>query len=96
MIRRASNIDANQPQIVKYLRIAGATIQHLHSVADGCPDLLVGFRGRNYLLEVKDGDKVPSKQSLTKDQERWHGEWRGEVFIVRSVYDALKAIGAMK
>ena len=50
-------VDSNQTRVVKALRELGATVQHLHAVGKGCPDLLVGYKGSNYLLEVKDGEK---------------------------------------
>ena len=52
-MRRAAKIDANQTEIVKALRQVGASVQSLASTGKGCPDLLVGFRGVNWLLEVK-------------------------------------------
>ncbi len=54
-MRRAANVDRNQPEIVAALRAAGATVEYLHAVGGGCPDLLVGYRGANYVLEVKEG-----------------------------------------
>ena len=77
MARRAARVDANQSTIVDDLRAIGATVQPLHAVGDGCPDLLVGYGGLNYMLEVKDGAKSPSRRKLTPDQEDWHGAWRG-------------------
>lgn len=91
---RAARIDRNQPEIVAALRAAGATVEPLHTVGDGCPDLLVGFRRANHLLEVKDGSKPPSARELTAPQIRWHIEWRGYVTVVTSVDEALAAIGA--
>ena len=94
MARRASAVDANQKLIVKALRQAGATVQHLHAVGAGCPDLLVGFRGFNHLVEVKDGHKPPSARKLTPDQVVWHDEWRGSpVHVVKSVTEALAVLG---
>jgi hypothetical protein len=92
-LRRRAKIDTNQPEIVKALRQVGASVSTLHRVGEGCPDLLVGYRGDNFLLEVKDGKKVPSKRKLTEDEKVWHGLWRGKVSIVESELDALAAIG---
>lgn len=92
MGRRASAVDRNQPEIVKDLRKAGATVQHLHTVGQGCPDILVGFRGENILMEIKDGEKPPSKQKLTDDEADWHTLWRGKVYIVRSSEEALEVM----
>ena len=89
-------VDANQPEIVKALRSVGATVQHLHEVGGGCPDTMVGFRGRNHLLEIKDGSKAPSAQRLTRHELGWHLHWQGEVHIVATVEQALRAIGAIE
>ena len=90
-MRRAAKVDANQEEIVSALRAVGASVQSLAPVGKGCPDLLVGFRGSNYLLEVKAGRGQPNDL-----QQRWHTEWCAPVFVVRCAQDALQAIGAVK
>jgi Holliday junction resolvase len=77
-------VDDNQSKVVKALRDLGATVQHLHAVGKGCPDIVVGFKGKNLLLEIKDGDK----KVLTPDQVNWHKLWKGQVSVVTSVDDA--------
>ena len=91
-MRTAAKVDANQPDIVQALRQIGATVQPIHVIGKGCPDLLVGYRGVNSLLEVKDGDKPPSARKLTPPELRWHDDWRGEVFIVKNEYEAIEVI----
>lgn len=59
----------------------------------GVPDLLVGFRGANLLLEIKDGAKQPSKRQLTPDEAAWHAKWRGQVCVVETLAEALAAVG---
>ena len=93
-MRRAAAVDANQAAIVGALRAYGASVQPLHSVGQGCPDLLVAHRGVNYLIEVKDGDKVPSARQLTEPQKVWHSCWRGQVAIANNRTEALEIIGA--
>lgn len=95
MRRTAARIDSNQPEIVQALRRVGASVAPTHMVGQGYPDLTVGFRGENFLLEVKDGAKAKSKRQLTDDEREWHLTWQGDVRIVESVQDALKAIGAI-
>lgn len=95
-MRQASKVDENQPEIVAALRKAGASVETLHAVGQGCPDLMVGYRGTNYALEVKDGRKPPSARGLTDAQLRWHSLWRGHVQIVNNVDEALAAIGIKK
>ena len=90
-----SKVDANQTEVVAALRAAGASVQHLHNVAGGCPDIAVGFRGATYLLEIKDGSLPPSGQKLTPAQEVWHRDWCGHAAIVNSPEAALAAIGAI-
>ena len=94
-MRRAAKVDANQEQIVSALRAAGATVQSLAAIGKGVPDLLVAFRDGMYLLEVKDGAKVPSKRVLTGDQVTWHAAWGCRVHVVHTPEQALAAIGAV-
>ena len=94
-MRRAAKVDANQREVVVALRGAGASVQLLHAVGEGCPDLLVGYKGLNMLLEVKDGSKPPSAQKLTPQQEIWHRDWRGHRVVVNSTEAALAAIGVI-
>ena len=86
--RVAYRVDANQPAIVAALRDIGASVQHLHMVGDGCPDLLVGFRGRTYLMEVK----ATPKSRLTPDERAWHENWRGTVYVVTSPEQAIEIV----
>ena len=87
----AKAVDKNQPAIVAALREAGATVEQLHAVGHGCPDLVVGFRGVNYLMEIKNPF---GRLKLTYSQRAWHGRWRGQVVVVSTVTGALRIIGA--
>lgn len=86
-------IDENQPLIVNALRKAGASVQTLHTIGKGCPDLLIGFRGVNYLAEVKNPKNPPSKRKLTPDEIEWFNLWKGQKQVVETVEDALNMIG---
>lgn len=79
-------IDKNQHEIVNALKQIGATVLLLSNVGKGCPDICVGFRGRNYLLEIKNGSK------LTPDQNNFHSIWRGQLSIVHTINDALTIV----
>ena len=91
-MRRAARTDSNQTEIVKALRAIGCSVQSLAAVGKGCPDLLVGWQGRNVLMEIKDGDKCPSARKLTEDETRWHAGWKGRVFVVKDVAGAIAAV----
>jgi Holliday junction resolvase len=96
-MRRAARTDENQEQIVKALRAVGASVQSLAAVGHGVPDLLVGYEGKNILIEIKDGNKTPSKRKLTDDQVKWHDNWNGgAVAVVESVDAAWAALGIMR
>ena len=81
-------VDNNQVQIVKALRDMGCTVEHLHAVGKGCPDIVIGFKGKNLLLEIKDGDK----KVLTPDQANWHKLWKGQVNVVTTIDEAKNLI----
>ncbi len=86
-------VDRNQPEIVKALRKMGATVVSLARIGEGCPDLLVGWRGRTILIEVKDGQAIPSKRLLTDDELKFQGGWTGGPIInVGSVEEALTVL----
>jgi len=87
MPKYAARIDANQPDIVKSFRKLGCSVAHIHMVGDGIPDIIVGFQGNNYLIEIKDGSKPPSKRKLTDDEQEWHDNWLGSVHIIESISD---------
>jgi hypothetical protein len=80
--------DANQAEIMRDLRKVGRSVQDLHVLGKGCPDLLVGYRGQNYLLEVKQAGC-----GLTEDELAWHELWRGQVSVVFTSEGAIKATG---
>jgi hypothetical protein len=99
--RRAARRDANEAEIIAALRAVGATVQQLSG--EDVPDLLVGFRGVDHLMEIKrplgprGGHAEGIKHvSLTPDQAKWHAAWRGRPpVVVRTVDEALAAIGAV-
>ena len=97
MRRRA---DENQAEIVADLRAIGATVEHLHEVGDGCPDIMVGWRGGNYLFEIKKPASVQFQlriraTGLTVKQQDWHDRWLGQVAVIRSIGDALDIMGVV-
>ena len=88
-LRHNARRDANEEGIVQDLLRCGCTVQRLSGKA--LPDLLVGYQGENYLLEVKT-DSGKSKPH----QLGWAAEWRGrKPRLVRSAEEALRALGAI-
>ena len=93
---RARRVDRNQLEIVRALRKIGASVHDCSRLGGGFPDLACGFLGDNHFLEVKDGAKPPSARKLTGAEEEFINNWRGTVYVVNSVDEALQAIGAIK
>ena len=86
-MRWSAKVDANQVEIVRALRQAGATITHLHAVGRGCPDIIAGYNGKNYLLEIK-----TNAGRMTPLEEDFLHTWRGQVAVVRTAEEALNVI----
>lgn len=80
--------DANESAIIAALQEVGASVVQ-NPTGKGAPDLIVGYFGETFLLEVK----MPGKK-LNAMQIKWHEAWTGQVAIVHTPIDALYAIGA--
>lgn len=94
MPRRAAKTDANQTEIIAAYRKKGASVVSLAAVGiSGVPDLLVGYGGKNYLVEVKPGDAKDKRQrELRANQKDWHKKWKGEAFLARDIEEALDVL----
>lgn len=88
-----SKQDAVAGEIVSALRNAGAIVRFVefaHGIA-GCPDVLVGYGGTTWLLELKG-----KRGRLSEAQQKFHAEWLGRggpIAVVRSIPEAFVAIG---
>lgn len=63
--RRAARNDANQRAVIEAIEAIGCLVYVIRQPVD----LLIGYRGRWVLAEVKDGDKPPSARKLRESQE---------------------------
>lgn len=86
----AHKVDVNQSEIVAELRKLGCSVCILSSVGAGCPDILCGKSGRNWLFEVKNGGK-----KLTFDEQLFHDTWNGQVNVIENTKDALVLMGVI-
>ena len=86
MTRYAKRTDANQSEVVESLReiLPEASVKVMSGAGDGFPDLAVGWKGWNFLFEVKDPEKVPSARQLTRAQQDMHSTWQGQIAVVHS------------
>lgn len=86
--------DSNQQEIIDDMRQVGITVIDISMVGNGCPDILAGYRYQTELMEIKDGNKVPSKRKLTPKEKSLHHKWRGRpIRTVKSSAEALIIFG---
>lgn len=81
--------DSTHREIVRMLEAVGASVFDSADVGGGFPDLVVGYRGKTYLMEVK-GPKGKLRASQVAFGRRWKGT---AVDVVRTAAEALIAIG---
>jgi hypothetical protein len=87
-MRLASRRDVVEREVARAFVGLGCSVWHI----DRPVDLLVGCAGRNYLVEVKSGEKGYGK-GLNANQEAFAAGWRGgRVFIARSQDDAVALV----
>jgi len=90
MIRRT---DANHKKLIDKIRqIPSASVFSTHEVGKGFPDIVVGYRGLNYMFEIKDGKKTASKKKLTQAEIKFHSNWTGQISVVEKIEDILNIL----
>ena len=93
---KALRVDHSQKEIIRALEMLGATVTVIHGIEAGIPDLLVGYRGENHLVECK----TPKIGYLSPAQKNWHARWRGgKPWVIRTaneVVDLIHTLGQEK
>lgn len=80
---RYNRRDDNEREIMDCLEKLGATVARIGE--RNIPDLLVGFQGRTYLLEIKNPQGL---NRLSPGQSEFQAWWRGgPIHTVRTVAD---------
>jgi hypothetical protein len=88
-MRNAAKVDANQAEIIETAEGIGAVATSLHRYGRGVPDLLISYRGRWFLVEVK-----TETGTLTKAEKEFiEKHWNAKVYIVRNSQQLLDALG---
>lgn len=93
-MRRAAKVDSNQSEIVAMLRKRGAVVL-ITSQLKNAFDLLVGYNGKLYIVEVKDGNKPPSARKLTAGELQCKERFERvgvKYYVVSSVEEAIELI----
>lgn len=90
MIKRT---DANHKEIIVGLRkYPVLSVFSTHMVGKGFPDIVIGYKGINYLVEIKDGAKSKSRKKLTEDEIKFHSSWNGQIIIAENIDDVLRLL----
>jgi hypothetical protein len=79
---RAKRVDANQKELVEYLRKIGVSVFLLHGVGQGFPDIACGYGGLCFLAEIK-----TEKGKDTKAQTEMMKWWTGGKYYLRNKDD---------
>ncbi len=91
---RAAKVDGNQAAFVRVLRqVPGVSVAHTHMVGDGFPDIVVGYRRLNLLVEIKDPAQPPSKRGLTPAEATFQDTWTGQYLVTTTPDDVLTVLG---
>lgn len=84
MPKYAASTDVNQKEIIDALKAIGCSVLAIRMPVD----LLVGYRKRNFLLEVK----RPGQKPRTETQRNFLADWSGQVRIVETAEEAIRLV----
>ena len=84
-------VDSNQAQIIADLKKIGVSVLNLSRVGGGCPDILVGWQGKNILIEIK-----TAKGDLNDLQIEFFEQWKGQKFVCKSINEIIEIINNKK
>jgi hypothetical protein len=91
MKRRVHRVDANQKEILQVARQMGAMALPITDLGQGAPDVLIAWRGSNYLWEIKN---KAGKNIIGKEQQDWMDNWRGQVCVIRTTQEAIEFLNS--
>lgn len=94
MARRAAKKDINHSTIAHALVDVGAVVVDVAGLP-GALDLLVGFRGRLYLLEIKQPKKRDDLTELERKTIERLQSVNAPVAVVTTIDEAYRVIGAI-
>lgn len=90
---RFKRTDNNQKKIVATLRqIPQLSVMSIAHVGGGIGDIIVGYRGKNYLFEIKNKADYKHKQ-FTEAEKEFMKNWKGQHCVIYNSDDALEILG---
>jgi hypothetical protein len=92
-MRRAARVDANQAEIVGFMRAQGASVYLIQLPVD----LLVGINGKTALVEIKDPKSSYGKKGMNENQKSFGSTWQGGTLcLIDSIEAADRLLKVMK
>jgi hypothetical protein len=80
--------DANQNEIVKAFIQMGYSVA-VTNMGSGFPDLVIARNGSDgILVEIKNLNGRGNR--LTKDQQKFHTSWKGRIYVIETVEQAIE------
>lgn len=102
---RKAHKDINHDEVKEDLLRLGFSVQDLHMVGRGCPDMLLGKHKQTFLVELKSDREYAVKNrsatsvrrgKLEESQVQWIENWRGSpVIVARTTEEILAKISEM-
>jgi hypothetical protein len=90
-MRYDARVDESQPGIIDAARKLGASVALLYRAGHNIPDILLGYRGVDQLVEIKS-----VKGELSDGQQEFIDTWQGRpVKVARTVHDIISIVLAM-
>src|SRR3990167_2302049 len=91
--QKMKNIASNKAEIVQILKkVPGLSVLDLSELEEGCPDLLIGYKGFNHLIEIKNSDSKESGTLQTERRKIFFDGWLGQIIIASDIDAILFAI----
>ncbi len=87
-MRHDKKVDENHAEVRDELRavLHDGVVHDMSKAGNGFPDLCIGWRGLNFLIEIK---RKEGGSRLTNRQVAFHQNWQGQVAVCRSAAEAL-------
>jgi len=90
--RFRQKLDENHRAIVAAFQYCGALVGDLSNAGGGIPDLIIGFRGVLFLVEVK-----TPKGALSPKQKEFFAQWSEyPTLVIRSVDEAMDVMEVLR
>lgn len=88
---RARKVDLNQAALRKLWRAVGGSWLSIAPEHGGEPDAVIGWRGKDALIEVKRPDAAKARKNQA-NQVAFRQQWRGRPVTVVECFDDLKEL----